>query len=805
VGKVISSLIFLALLAMSSAASAIPVKMLKHNQRSSGGTLSTLAWKDCGSVGPFIAPCLNPNNQWVIDNGVTGSTVTWDWDPTSRVLTGTGLYWAHSYINSNTAGSSVLSDRVVDLRINVQGHDTTATDYRCIEGTFLKSVGANGCGTYNLGVDFVDSSSVEYNIGGDYRCIHRTLAGDDVSTGSPRGARDSPSVGPGCDPTRGAFLLYTLVQDNLSAGGTLVISNGICLGTAQVEAGCANVNYMTFTLESLAVNDGPINGLTPVDIRVMDNDVTGTGEAAFTDPVTVEVTTPPAHGTAVPNGSPGPQAGITVTYTFTDNACVATDTFAYTVTDANGVIGTANVTMNLFSDDFLTIAHDPANAPLDIAVGANDIRRHVNCQALTDPITIAIVDGTGDHGGTAVVVDPLPGSHDTRTITYTPAWTPGTPTYTETFTYQITDANGVTDTATLSVTVQNKVPGCGSVEMGSCVGLGDQTFEIETKAEPAFIAGAGFKNVIQAAFGADNLGDAPNMIFCIGPDGSTQIPADQCTGVATASGKGAFRFDPAINQFTYSIQDPTFLQGEDSFRYRIVDADGEEFTGTVNVEIPEALAGKSSPTDTSLEDVFDDVGFSSHILVKNGRGLPQVLDDSPEDTTDIGYDPANCLPDAVERAFSYCPLTIVTTQNTPSSEWALPVVLGNGEISQHTSEVVTNGLHGDCEVPDTVDPEKGFVITYTPDEGFIGTDQCRVRVSDADAEGNGPESDEGWVYVRVEEATTGGGGGGLSGGGGSLDPLSLSLLAAASGWLRRRRRRPVAGIPLVNNASAGIG
>ena len=256
-GKVILSLVFLGLVALWSAAQAVPVKMLKHNQRSSSGTLSTLAWKNCGPTGTgpggiFAAPCLNPTLPWIVANGVTGSDVNWDWNSTDRRLTGTGLFWTHSYITSNPSGTSVLSDRIENLVVHMRGNpvggppQTDATDYRCIEGTFLAGVNSNGCGSYNLGFDAANSSTVEYNIGGVPYCIHRTMGGDDQVTGNPRGVRDSAGDGAGCDATQGAMLLYTLVQDNLSAGGTLVMSNGVCIGTAQVEPVCAGARWMTF-------------------------------------------------------------------------------------------------------------------------------------------------------------------------------------------------------------------------------------------------------------------------------------------------------------------------------------------------------------------------------------------------------------------------------------------------------------------------------------------------------------------------------------------------------------------------------
>ena len=119
-GKVIFSVFFLALLAVANVADALNVKLVTHNQRSSSGTRSTLSWKSgpgcvADNGGNYSAPCLNPTAPWVVNNGVTGSNATWDWNPATQVLTGTGLFWTTSFIGSNPNGSPVISDKVTDL------------------------------------------------------------------------------------------------------------------------------------------------------------------------------------------------------------------------------------------------------------------------------------------------------------------------------------------------------------------------------------------------------------------------------------------------------------------------------------------------------------------------------------------------------------------------------------------------------------------------------------------------------------------------------------------------------------------
>ncbi len=332
-----SGLLALVFLVVSAPALARNVVLVAHNLRSAADVLSTLSWKAC--PGPtYAAPCVNPSNSWVQANGIAGSTATWDWDPSTGVLTGTGRYEAATYISSNTSGSSILGDRVVDLRIDAGSFSTTATSYACVEGTFVASVGSNACGNYSLGDDVVNDSVIAYTVGGDATCVSRTLGGDDYSTGLVRGLTDRTAAG-GCDNTAGALDLWTIVQDDEVDGGTLILSNGLCQT-------CANVSYMTFQYV------GPAGGAaapdatstlidTPVNIDVLGND------GGFTDPVTVVVATAPAHGSVSITGSPGPQAGILVTYT-PAAGFQGVDTFEYSVSDG-GESGTASVSVSVVS------------------------------------------------------------------------------------------------------------------------------------------------------------------------------------------------------------------------------------------------------------------------------------------------------------------------------------------------------------------------------------------------------------------------------------------------------------------------
>lgn len=578
--KIITALFSLALVALSGAVSAAPINvtLVKHNQVSTT-TVSTLVWKECPPPVPpatYVAPCINPTNTWVIANGIGGSNATWTWDPVTKVLASTGLYWSTSHIGSNPSAFSVISDRVENLVIDTQNELTTATKYDCVEGNFLSGVNANGCGSYDLGVNAIDQSSIVFNAdvgaGPDPYCVQVTLGGDDVDTGNARGVTDTFGLTFGCDDTDGAFIQYTIETDELLTGGELVLRTSTPIGNA-------GSNWMTFAVAPTAVDDGPVNadlgGTTAID--VMANDI------AFTDNVTVTVTTQPTQGAAVVTGSPGPQGGISIGYT-PDPGASGTDSFVYTVVDADGVTtdaATVNITILQFGANADSGA-TTRNKPIAINVGANDV-------GFTNPVTVTVT-GAPDQGGTAT--PSAPGTAASQAISYTPGTKPvGTATYTETFTYEITDGT-VTDSAVVTVTVSNATPVAG-----------DASVTISTA---GVAPGSGTTSAFNAGtFAGNNLGNQPTVVTATaGATGTTSV-----TG----------------NVVTYTPNN-NFFAGTDSYDYTITDSDpgtAETATGTVTVTIPDVLPAIGDGSITTTSGVAS-APFNLSITLGNGSSVQNV-------------------------------------------------------------------------------------------------------------------------------------------------------------------------------------
>ena len=220
-------------------------------------------------------------------------------------------------------------------------------------------------------------------------------------------------------------------------------------------------------------------------------------------------------------------------------------------------------------------------------------------------------------------------------VTYTPVSAVNSPAYTETFSYTIDDGVQPPDTATVTVTVNNQIPDAA-----------DGTISIDTAgATPVGQTG------VYTVPGA-NLGDTPSVV---------SISVQGSRGTATVAG----------TTITYTVTDPTFVSGSDSFTYLITDGDGDNDSGVLTV-----LPNSASPTITT----------------------------------------------------SY----IVTGQGKASVPLEPGITLGNGTAAEHTLVVTTQATDGSCAVSPGDATGK---IVYTPASAdFVGTDSCAVTLTDADGD-----------------------------------------------------------------------
>ncbi len=600
----------LALLAVAQVASATRVVLIAHNQRSGAGTgqPSVLRWDGCANYAQYTN-CINPANAGMAAAGITPSTAVWDWDAATGVLSMTGTFNSASTISSQSMGPMVIGDKVTDLVIDTTNNTTSAATYACGEGTFLAGVGAHGCANVSTGGDFTYNSSMAYNVGGDANCVQRTLGGDDVSTGNPRTLATTAGGG-GCDPGDGAFLMYEVTTDNTATlGGQLVVSNN-------TDLFAAGVNYLTFQAVASADDDGPFDALESValPIDVLANDT------LFTDPVTVTVTTPPGKGTALVNGSPGPAAGITITYTAGAGQSGA-DSFVYQVTDGAST-DTATVTLNVLTgganDDTASTTRNAAS--FSINVGGND-------SGFTDPVTITL-ETAPNQGGTAT--PPADGPAATRAFTYTPGTKPaGTATYTETFVYRITGANALTATADVTVTVNNAVPVAS-----------DAALTISTQ---GFAPGSTTATLNAATFPGNNIGNTPSTVTATnGANGTTSVAGNVVTYTPSA----------------------TFFAGTDTFTYTITDSDpgtAETDTGTATVTIADRTPDVGDGAITTAQDTAA-APFALTVTLGNGSQAqhtgPTVTTNGTKGSCALAGNSVTYTPNAGQSGADSCVVSI---------------------------------------------------------------------------------------------------------------------------------------------------
>ena len=186
------------------------------------------------------------------------------------------------------------------------------------------------------------------------------------------------------------------------------------------------------------VNDAPVavddsantDEDTAVEIAVLSND-----SDPDNDPLSITETTTPENGTVVINENG------TITYTPNENFN-GTDSFEYTITDGNGGFDSAIVTVTVGGiNDAPVAVDDSANTDQDV------------------PVTIAILNNDSDIDGDELTVTetttPENGTVEINpdgTVTYTPN---NSFTGEDTFEYTISDGNGGTDTAIVTITVSD--------------------------------------------------------------------------------------------------------------------------------------------------------------------------------------------------------------------------------------------------------------------------------------------------------------------------------------------------------------
>ena len=488
-----------------------------------------------------------------------------------------------------------------------------------------------------------------------------------------------------------------------------------------ISDGNGGSDTATVSITVRPVNDDPRAGDdtgstqvgTPTEIAVLSNDTDADG-----DPLNVTGTSVPAHGTVTVN----PDG--TITYT-PDSGYTGSDSFTYTVSDGNGGTATATVT--------ITVSPMPP---------ANSNPQADNDAQGTDedtPVVIAVLlndsDPEGDHLDVAATSDPAHGSVTVNadgTVTYTPDAEYSGP---DSFTYTVSDGNGGTDTATVSVTVRP---------------VNDAPTAVDDRAS------------------TDE--DEAVTVPVLGNDSDPEESPLTVTGTGDAA-HGTVRLNP---EGTITYTPNAGYSGTDSFEYTISDGDGGSDTGAVTVTVGQVNDAPSAGDDTAStpQGTAVDVAVRGNDTDADGDSLTVTAVAQPANGTvtvnsdgTVTYTPNSGYngPDSFEYTVSdgnggtdtatvrvtVTPVAPANTapragDDTASTRQGTPVdvaVLGNDSDADGDSltvTAVTQPAHG------TVTVNSDGTITYTPDAGYTGPDSFEYTVSD----GNGG-SDTGTVRVTV--------------------------------------------------------
>ncbi len=420
---------------------------------------------------------------------------------------------------------------------NFSGNDTV---------TYEISDGNGGTDTASVTVDVVASNDPPTAVDDAFSTDEDTAVVIDVAANDTDPDGDVLVPVGSTNPANGVLVFdildgtYTYTP-NLDFFGTdsftYTISDGPETDTATVTITVNPVNDAPDANdEGVATDEGTA---VIIDVRANDVDVDG-------DTMTVTGASDPANGSVVVNPD------NTITYT-PDPGFDGNDSFTYTITDGNGEVDTATVSVTVSNvnqapvavDDFITIDED--SGPVALNLFGND----------TDPDGDPILA----HGSSNPAHGALTYDGTTQTYFYDPgAGFSGT----DSFTYTVQDADGaVSNSATVYLTIApvNNAPPIAvddavgfSVALQSAIGVSDLVgsngFRLDGNAEfdgaGSFVSGAGDINddgfddfLISAEFDDSNGGDAGAVYVVFGTDQPFTAFAD----LSTIDGTNGFRID----------------------------------------------------------------------------------------------------------------------------------------------------------------------------------------------------------------------------------------------------------------------
>ncbi|WP_144053173.1 tandem-95 repeat protein, partial [Xenococcus sp. PCC 7305] len=288
-----------------------------------------------------------------------------------------------------------------------------------------------------------------------------------------------------------------------------------------INGGINTSDSVPFVINVTEVNDAPVindDSLTtdediPVNIVAIANDIDIDGNL---NPTSTTVVSPATNGTVVNNGDG--------TFTYIPNPNYnGFDSFTYQITDAGGLtdIATVGITVNSVND--FPIANDEnvttdEDVPVNIAAIANDIDVDGNLVPTSATIIAQATNGTVVNNGDG-------------TFTYTP-----NPDYNglDSFAYQISDAGGLTDIATIGINIipieDSIIPNLITEPLNTVGGTGGNDALTGTT-DSELLAGFAGNDVLDGRAGNDILDGGPNIDTAVYQSDSAGVNVNLNTGI----------------------------------------------------------------------------------------------------------------------------------------------------------------------------------------------------------------------------------------------------------------------------------
>nr|WP_244661524.1 Ig-like domain-containing protein [Mesorhizobium huakuii] len=631
-------------------------------------------------------------------------------------------------INLTDAGLVAPADN--DVTVNEAALDTTTSGADLAHGTVIGSLPGSTAET---------DASNQLNATGNFTPLtYQLVSGGNAATAGTYGTiqvhTDGSYVYTLTSPVHGPATAGT---DTVNAAESFTYQ--VTDANGNTTTGTINIAVIddvpTATADIGNVNEGALLTVTAA-AGVLVNDVAG-ADGATIDGVRAaggNTTTPVSGGVGTDiaglHGTLHLNADGSYTYQSTANNIAAntTDVFVYTLKDGDGDLSTTTLTINLTdaglvapADNDVTVneaALDTTTSGADLAHGTvigslpgstaeTDATNQLNATGNFTPLTYQLVSGgnaatAGIYGTIQVHTD---GSY-VYTLTspvHGPA-TAGTDTVNaaESFTYQVTDANGNSTTGTINIAVIDDVP-TATADIGN----------VNEGALLTVTAAAGV--LVNDVAGAD--GATIDGVRAAG--GNTTTPVSGGVGTDIAGLHGTLHLN-ADGSYTYqSTANNIAANTTDVFVYTLKDGDGDLSTTTLTINLTDAGLVAPADNDVTVNEAALDTTTSGADLAHG-----TVIGSLPGSTAET---------DATNQLNATGNFTPLTYQLVSGGNAATAGIYGTIQVHTDGSYVytLTSPVHGPATAgTDTVNAAESFTYQVTDANGNSTTGTINIAVID---------------------------------------------------------------------------